>query len=270
MRAAAALVYPADMRRHVRPLALTLGMLLAAGCGRLAAAPRDPSRLACPAPWNAGSRLPGVLNPAYPSTGLYPAPGGEPPASAPGVTLRALAPTLVVDYGQPLESGAVTTRNEVVQGTASAGWWSAPLAAGYPFRLFGPGVPLFGLIPGPVRSGAQARGVHDVWLVTEWDAAQTLTVLRGTPSLVGQTPGWNPVPSGISAANTAQAAAEVRRAESDGWTELASAAATPACDAAPTQINPFGDRAELRLPLGVPVMLISPEYGSTVLEVTAG
>ena len=253
------------MAWHVRPVAATLGaLLLLVGCGPPR---RSAHQLNCAPPWNAGSRLPGVLNPAYPAAGLYPAPGGRPTTSAPGISLHTLGPALVVDYGQPLESGGVTTTNEVVSGTSSGGWWRAPLAAGYPFRLFGPDVPIFGLVPGPVLSGSRAGNLRSVWLVTEWDAAQTLTLLSGTAALAASTPGWKLVPPGVDAAHAQQAAAQVRAAHAAGWKTVATVTAAPACGGTAVGSNPFGDRAELKLPLDVPLMLVSPEYGSVVLEV---
>jgi hypothetical protein len=261
------------MRRHVRTLAATVGLLLAAGgCGTAAGAARAPAKnpghLACRAPFNAGSRLPGLLNPAYPSTGLYPAPGGLPSGGA-GVTLLAQGAALVVDYGQPLESGGVTTKNEVVQGTRDGVWWRAPLVAGYPFRLFGPNVPMFALVPAPVRTGAAASGLRAVWLVTEWDSGQTITVLRGTPAQAAALRPWKALPTGISAANAAAAGAQVASALHAGWRNVATVTAAPPCGAAAGQIDPFGDRAELELPLGVPLLVVAPEYGATVLEIEA-
>lgn len=255
--------------RHLRAAAAALAALLsAAGC----AAPRSHAAghgpLACRPPLNPGGRLPGMLNPAYPTAGLYPAPGGL-PHDAPGVTLLVRGPTLVLDYGQPLEAGGITRANEVVQGTRSGSWWRAPLAAGYPFRLFGPAVPVFGLIPAPVRTGAAAARASGVWLVTEWDAPQTLTVLRGTAPLAAALPTWQAVPAGVTAKNRAAAAAAVRSATSAGWTPVQRVAATVPCGGGPGQPDPFGDRAELRVPLGVPLLLVAPEYGDLVLEVRA-
>jgi len=248
------------------PLAATAALLLLAAGGCAAPARRVPARLTCRAPFNAGARLPGALNPAYPRTGLYPAPGALPPASAPGVRLRVLAPALVVDYGQPLEIGGVMTANRVVQAVPAQGWWQAPLAAGYPFRLFGPNVPVFGVIPAPVLTGRPAARLRTIWLVTEWDAAQTLTVLKGTEALVGAVPDWQVVPAGVTTAHVQQAAAAVRSLEAAGWQPAGSFVAAPACSAAPGQSDPFGERAALRLPLGVPLLLVSPEFGSLVLQ----
>ncbi len=247
--------------------AVVAAALLAAGC----AAPRSKSAAApptCTRPFDAGARKPGMLNPAYPASGLYPAPGGEPHGVA-GVTLLLRGAALVLDYGQPLEAGGVTRHNEVVTGTRSGAWWTAPLAAGYPFRLFGGTVPVFGLVPAPVRTGGAAAGIRDVWLVTEWQAPQTLTVLRGTPALAAALKPWQAVPASVDAKNSAAAAAAVRAAESAGWKPVTAVAATPPC-ARPGQQNPFEDRAELRLPLSVPLLLVAPQYGEMVIEVRPG
>jgi hypothetical protein len=251
--------------RHLRLVAAALAALLAAGCG----APRHGAaqgRTVCRPPLNPGGRLPGMLDPAYPTTGLYPAPGGL-PHGAPGVTLLVRGPALVLDYGQPLEAGGMTRANEVVQGSQSGGWWRAPLAAGYPFRLFGAAVPIFGLVPAPVRTGTAARGMQGVWLVTEWNAPQTLTLLRGTPALASALKPWQAVPAGVDAKNAAAAAAAVRAALAAGWRPVQRLAAAPPCTGGPGQPDAFGDRAELRLPLGVPLLLVAPEYGDLVLEV---
>ena len=260
----------------LRAVSAVLGAVLLAGCaaaggGKPASTGTRPASAqpTCTPPFNAGARKPGMLNPAYPAAGLYPAPGGE-PHGATGVTLLLQGPALVLDYGQPLESGGVTRRNEVVTGTHSGTWWTAPLAAGYPFRLFGGTVPVFGLVPAPVRTGGAAAGIHDVWLVTEWQAPQTLTVLRGTPALAAALKPWQAVPAVVDAKNSAGAAAAVRAAEASGWKAVAHVAATPACGARPGQQNPFGDRAELQLPLSVPLLLVAPQYGDVVLEVRPG
>jgi hypothetical protein len=242
-------------------------MLAAAGC----AAPRRsaaPDQTRCKAPFNAGSRLPGALNPAYPAAGLYPAPGGLPPSGAPGVVLRVLAPALVIDYGQPLETGDARTANEVVQGVADNGWWRAPLAAGYAFRLFGVPVPLFAFVPAPVLTGTRARGARTVWVETQWDAAQTLTLLRGSDALAISAPSWRAVPPGVTPAHAQQAQQQIHAAAAAGWQPAGTFVAAPACGGSAGQLGPFGARAALRLPLGVPLLLVSPEDGLLVFEVS--
>jgi len=224
----------------------------------------------CAVPFNAGSRLPGFLNPAYPRSGLYPASGGNPPSAVPSIVLRARSDTLVVTYGQPLEGPATISNGRMVSGVAQGAWQTIPLAAGFTFEMFGPPVPLFGVVPGPVVTGRRAGGMRDVWLVTQWSAAQTLTILRGTNALAEAAAGWRQIPPGVSPANLQRAAATVRTAEAAGWTKVGEYPAEPACGAAPDHLGPFGARAALRLPLNVPLELISPQYGGMVLRVGPG
>lgn len=261
-------MYIAGMRWH-RRAAAAAALLLTAGCAQPARHASGPVRYHCSAPFNAGGRIPGVLNPAYPRSGLYPASGDNPPSGAPGVFLRMRAPALVVSYGQPLAATGASPQGSIVTGRPTGTWWQVPLAAGYTFRLFGPAIPLFGVIPAPVLTGAHAARARYVWLVTQWDAVQTLTLLRGSDTLAAVAQSWRLIPPGISATNNDQAAAYVRQAEAEGWQVAGTFPAKPACGASPDHLSPFGARATLKVPLGVPLQLVSPEYGGVVLEVTA-
>lgn len=169
-------------------------------------------------------------------------------------------------YGQPLERSA-TLHNRLVNGVASGAWETLPLAAGYTFDLFGPAVPIFGVIPAPLMTGTRAAGLKYVWLVTQWTAVQSITVLRGTDALAA-TADWRQVPPGVTPANMQRTAQEIRAAETAGWTPIGVYAAAPACGTTANNLGPFGARATIRLPLGVPLRLVVPEYGSITLTVT--
>ena len=224
----------------------------------------------CPSTFLAGSRRPGYLNPAVPSAGLYPAPGGIPSTKAAGVTLMARSPVMVISYGQPLERAATRLHTQMVRARRRGGWWQAPLAANHSFEAFGLYVPLFGIVPGPVLSGHSASGIQSVWLVTQWDAAQSLTLLRGTAGLAAKSPLWRQIPRGITAGGQKRAAQRVRQAKAAGWKQIGVFQATAACGYPATALGPFGARATLKLPLNVPLQLVVPSDGNLVFEVRAG
>lgn len=247
---------------------LASALLLLTACG-----PKPGTRAGagrCPRPFNAGSRLPGFLNPAFPLAGLFPASGALPPNGTPGVTLAVRTRTLVLTYGQALEHGAVHVHDRLVPSRASGAWRIVPLAGGYTFQVFGPAVPLFGVVPAPVLSGRRARGLRHVWVVTQWTATQPITVLQGTAALAAAATSRRQVPPAIDAANLRRAAGFVRQAEAAGWKTVGVFNATPACGATATHLGPFGARASLRLPLGVPLELVAPQYGAMILRLTAG
>jgi|GEM_PF-6651515 len=254
-------------RRGRLGMALLAATCALAACGLPPPAHRSSAPGRCPAPFNAGSRLPGYADPAYPRSGLFPARGGYPPRGAPAVTLRVRARQLVATFGQPLERTA-TLHNKMVTGTASGSWETLSLPAGYTFQLFGPDVPILGVIPGPLLTGSRAAGLKYVWLVTQWTVVQPVTVLRGTEALAAATPDWRQVPPGVGAANMQRVADQIRAAEAAGWTPEGVYAASPACGTTADHLGPFGARASIRLPLGLPLRLIVPEYGSITLVVT--
>jgi hypothetical protein len=250
--------------------ALLAAVLVGTGCVAPGAHQAGLPRYRCLAPFNAGWRVPGALNPAYPTTGVYPASGAFPPPGAPGITLRVLAPALVLTYGQPLETAGVRLPTRVVPGAPDGPWQTVPVAAGYTFRLFGAAVPLFGVVPAPVLTGPRAARARFVWLVTQWDAVQDLVVLRGDDALAGSTSPWRLVPPGVTSDSAARARELAAQEQAQGWRAVGRFPATPACGAPPSHLGPFGARATLKLPLDVPLELISPEYGSMVFEVSAG
>ncbi len=272
------------MRVHIRATATAVALACAlAGCatvpsgsktGKPPAGTTPTSGTAtghrCPSTILAGSRRPGYLNPAVPSAGLYPAPGGIPSAKASGVTLLARSPVMVVSYGQPLERAATRLKTHMVRASRHGAWWQTTLAAGYSFEAFGLYVPLFGIVPGPVLSGGSTSGVHSVWLVTQWDAVQSLTLLSGNSTLAAKAPLWRQIPRGITAAGQKRAAARVQQAKSAGWRQLGVYQAKAACGYPATALGPFGARATLKLPLNVPLQLVVPADGNLVFEVRAG
>lgn len=254
-----------------RSAPLALG--LAASC-LLAACAGPPAQRAsggqrCTVPFNAGSRLPGYANPAYPRSGLYPAPGGLPPGRAPALTLRVRAAQLVATFGQPLEHTS-TLHSRMVTATPAGNWRTLALPAGYTFDLFGSAVPVFGVVPAPLLSGSHASGLRYVWLVTQWTAVQSITVLQGTPALASSTPDWRQIPPGVASANLKRAAAQVSADETAGWKPVGVYPATAACGTTASNLGPFGARATLRLPLGVPLRLVVPQFGSVTLTISDG
>ena len=267
------------MRVHIRltatavALACTLTGCATAQPGSKAGKPsasKATTGYRCPSTLLAGSRRPGYLNPAVPSAGLYPAPGGIPSARATGVTLLARSPVMVLSYGQPLERAATQLHTRMVRASRHGSWWQAPLAANHSFEAFGLYVPLFGIVPGPVLSGHSASGVHNVWLVTQWDAAQSLTLLRGSTSMAAKAPLWRQIPRGITAAGQKRAAQRVQQAKSAGWKQLGVFQAKAACGYPDTALGPFGARVTLKLPLNVPLQLVVPSDGNLIFEIRAG
>lgn len=268
-------MYAAGMRWRQKAAVAAATLFLTAGCAQPAqrTKPAGGSTAAthyhCTAPFNAGGRIPRVLNPAYPRTGLYPASGAIPPQGPPGVTLRMRAPALVATYGQPLATAGAGAPGTMTAAALNGAWWQVPIAAGFTFRLFGPTIPVFGVVPAPVLTGRRAIGGRYVWMVTQWDAVQALTLLRGSDALAAAAQPPKLVPTGVSAANERLTAEYVQQAEASGWRLVGSVTALPACGAVADHLSPFGARAALKLPLGVPLQLVSPEYGGVVMEVTA-
>lgn len=259
---------PTRQRRYT---AAVLGAVIAlAGCGPAPHKDASTTGQRCATHALSGSRLPGFLNPAFPQSGLFPAPGGFPPAGTSGLVLKVRTKALVVTYGQALERAATNAHDRLVSGQTDGTWGTIPLAAGYTFQLFGPPVPLFGVIPAPLITGSRAAGLKYAWVITQWDAVQAITILRGTEALAQSAAGWKQIPPGVSPANLLRAADQVKTAEAAGWTLSGVYKAGPACGAPADHLGPFGARAFIRLPLGVPLQLVAPGYGGMVLRVVPG